>query len=94
MATVHGGLFHASAPAHVAAAARPDAGHLSLASVTGGYDTTVGSAGDPRFAGGLPASTEQVVATQTQVGGNTVVSLNDGSTITFVGVIHVDAIIH
>jgi hypothetical protein len=100
MASVVGGLFRA-APTHITAAARPDPGALSLASVTrgsgsggSGTNTVVGSGGDPRFAGGLPAGSEQVVATQTQLAGGTLVTLNDGSTIHFVGVLHVDAIIH
>jgi hypothetical protein len=103
MATVAGGLFHptSAAPTHVTATVRPDAGFLSLGSVTGGIgsggsgtDTVVGPQGDPRFAGNLPSSTEQVVATTTQVGGDTVVSLTDGSTLIFVGMTKPDAIIH
>src|SRR5262245_18196862 len=101
MASVVGGLFHASAAlTHVTAAPRPDPGALSLACVTGGSipgesgtNTVVGSGGDHRFAGGLPSGSEQVVATQTQFAGGTLVILNDGSTIHFVGVLHVDVII-
>lgn len=53
-----------------------DAGPLGLASAT-------------TFAGGTGPT--PVVATQTQSGGNTVVHLQDGSTITVVGVTHLDA---
>lgn len=42
------------------------------------------------FAGGTGSSTG-VVATQSQSGGNTVVHLQDGSTLTVVGTTHVDA---
>jgi serralysin len=63
-------------------------GHDTVAS---GFDTVSGPQhGDVRFAGGgATAGTEQVVATQSQVGGNTVLHLPDGSTITLVGVTHV-----
>jgi hypothetical protein len=117
MATVAGGLFHpAPTAAHVAASPRPDAGPLSLASITNvhttiaggaatisggagggsdtvgsGFDTVSGPQGEGKFAGSLPASTEQVVATQTQEAGNLVLHLADGSTITLVGVTHVDS---
>jgi hypothetical protein len=57
----------------------------------GGSDTVSGLQGDVRFAGNTPAGTEQVVATQTQEAGNTILHLPDGSTITLVGVNHVDA---
>jgi hypothetical protein len=90
MASIHGGLFHSAAPAHVTATARPEPGALSLASVTGG----AAASNDPRFAGNLPAGADQVTATQAQVGGNIVVTLVDGSTITFVGTPHVGTIIH
>jgi hypothetical protein len=102
MATVAGGLFHpaSAAPTHVTATARPDAGPLSLAQVTRGSgavgrgtSAVVGPQDDPRFAG-QPAGAEQVVATQTQVSGGTMITLNDGSTIFFAGLIHPDAIIH
>ena len=100
MASVGGGLFHPAppTPTQVIASPRPDAGPLSLASITGGgggggsgFDTVMGQQGDLRVAGGLPAGTEQVVATQTQEGGNLVLHLSDGSTITLIGVTHVDA---
>ena len=65
------------------------AGPLGLASATSGFDTT-GTAGSGAFAGGSAAS-DQVVATQTQAGGNTIIQLADGSTITVVGVAHFDA---
>jgi hypothetical protein len=102
MATVCGGLFHPASPTptHVTVSPRPEAGPLSLASVTGGggsdprgsgFDTVSGPQGDLRVAGSLPAGTEQVVATQAQEGGNLVLHLSDGSTITLIGVTHVDA---
>jgi hypothetical protein len=105
MATVTGGLFHASQPVTAATGApRPDAGPLSLSSIaathttvaggagTGsGFDTVSGPQAGGGFAGNLPAGTEQVVATQTQDGGNTVLHLSDGSTITLIGVTHVDS---
>jgi hypothetical protein len=43
------------------------------------------------FAGELQPGADQVVAVQTLDGGNTVLHLADGSTITLVGVTHVDA---
>ena len=94
MASVHGGMFHAVPVAtQVTPVARPDAGPLGLSSVT------PQGAGAPQdqaqFAGNLPAGSDQVVATQSQDGGgNTIVHLEDGSTITFVGTAHIDAIIH
>lgn len=106
MATVAGGLFHATSPtAPIAASPRPDAGPLSLSSVadthttmTGGggtagsgFDTVTGPQPGGGFAGNLPAGTDQVVATQSVEGGNTVLHLPDGSTITLVGVTHVDS---
>jgi ferric-dicitrate binding protein FerR (iron transport regulator) len=90
MASIHGGLFQSAAAAHVTATARPEPGALSLASVTGG----AAASSDPRFAGNLPAGTDQVTATQTQVGGNIVVSLADGSTITIIGHPNLGTIIH
>jgi hypothetical protein len=98
MASIHGGLFHA-APTHVTATARSTAGPLSLAQVTGagpggsGHETTSGPPGDPRFAGS-PAGSEQVLATQTQAGGTTTLTLHDGSVINFIGTPHFDVIIH
>jgi hypothetical protein len=101
MASVSGGLFHTGSPTstQVTAAPRPDAGPLSLASVTGGgsgkagsgLDTVSGLQGGMRIAGTLAAGTEQVVASQTQQGGNLVLHLSDGSTITLVGMTHIDA---
>jgi hypothetical protein len=106
MATVAGGLFHASSPtAPVTAGPRPDAGPLSLSAVAGahatvggsastsssGFDTVSGPQAGGGFAGNLPAGTDQVVATQTVEGGNTVLHLPDGSTITLIGVTHVDS---
>jgi hypothetical protein len=97
MASIHGGLFHA-APTHVTATARPTAGALSLAQVTGGaggsgHQPTSGPPGDPKFAGS-PAGSEQVLATQTQAGGTTTLTLHDGSVINFIGTPHFDVIIH
>jgi hypothetical protein len=57
-----------------------------------GFDTVSGPQhGGVGFAGEPRGSTEQVVASQTQHGGNTVLHLADGSTITLVGTTHVDA---
>lgn len=57
-----------------------------------GSDTVSGpEQGSVRFAGGATAGNEQVVATQSQSGGNTILHLPDGSTITLVGVTHIDA---
>jgi hypothetical protein len=94
MASISGGLFQhtPAAPTHITAPGRPDAGALSLGSVTGGSGT--GAQDDPRFAGGPPAGGETVVATTTLVGGDTLIKLSDGSQITLVNVIHPDAIIH
>jgi hypothetical protein len=58
-----------------------------------GFDTVTGpSQGSGGFAGQPQGGgTEQVAATQTQAGGNTVLHLPDGSTITVAGTSHVDA---
>jgi hypothetical protein len=84
-----------ASPGHqlVAGSAQPsNAGSLSLASITHGHGLDTASATHPaNFAGGAAAGTEHVVATQTQAGGNTVLHLHDGSTITVVGVTHIDA---
>jgi hypothetical protein len=61
------------------------------ATVGSGVDTVSGLQGDARFSGAAPTGTEQVVATQTQDGGNAILHLPDGSTITLIGVTHVDA---
>lgn len=57
-----------------------------------GFDTVSGpSQGSGGFAGQPQGGgTEQVVATQTQAGGNAVLQLPDGSTITVAGTSHVD----
>ena len=44
-----------------------------------------------RLFAGAAVGGSQVVATETQAGGNTVIHLEDGSTITVVGADHVDA---
>jgi serralysin len=60
--------------------------------VGSGFDTVSGpGAGGVAFAGQVQGGTDQVVATQTVVGGNTILTLPDGSTITLVGVTHIDA---
>ena len=61
--------------------------------VGGGFDTVSGPQhADVRFSGHHHAGRgDQVVANQTQEGGNTVIHLPDGSTITLVGTTHVDA---
>lgn len=59
-----------------------------------GFDTVSGpsQSGSSSFAGQPQGGgTEQVVATQTQSGGNTVLQLSDGSTITVAGSSHVDS---
>jgi hypothetical protein len=68
-------------------------GHDSVGGVAGGYghDTLSGPQQGVGFAGEPHGGTEQVVAAQTQHGGNTVLHLPDGSTITIVGTTHVDA---
>ncbi len=58
--------------------------------VGSGFDTVSGAHGDVRFAGSAPAGSEQVVATQTLEGGNTILHLQDGSTLTLIGITHVD----
>jgi hypothetical protein len=55
-----------------------------------GFDTVSGAQGDVRFAGNAPAGSEQVVATQTVEGGNTILHLQDGSTLTLIGITHAD----
>jgi hypothetical protein len=62
------------------------AGRIGIDTVSGPHQ--VGGAG---FAGKIDGGTEQVVATQISQGGNTVLHLHDGSTITLVGTTHVDA---
>jgi hypothetical protein len=42
----------------------------------------------------LQGTSDQVVATATQQSGNTVFTLQDGTTLTFIGTLHVDAIVH
>jgi hypothetical protein len=59
--------------------------------VGSGFDTVSGPQSDVRFSGTTPAGTEQVVATQAQEAGNTILHLPDGSTITILGVTHIDA---
>ncbi len=59
-----------------------------------GFDTVTGPHSGPgSFGSHAPqgAGTEQVVATQTQEGSNTVLHLQDGSKITVVGVSHIDS---
>jgi hypothetical protein len=58
-----------------------------------GFDTVSGpSQGSGGFAGQPQGGgTEQVAATQTQDGGNTILNLPDGSTITIVGTTQVDS---
>jgi hypothetical protein len=58
--------------------------------VGSGFDTVSAAHGDVRFAGSAPAGSEQVVATQTLEGGNTILHLQDGSTLTLIGITHVD----
>lgn len=61
--------------------------------VGGGFDTVSGPhRDDARFSGQhYRGGGEHVVANQTQDGGNTIIHLPDGSTITLVGTTHVDA---
>lgn len=58
-----------------------------------GFDTVSGpQSGDVRFSGQHSGGAgDHVVANQTHEGGNTVIHLPDGSTITLVGTTHVDA---
>ena len=57
----------------------------------GGFDTVSGPQhGDARFSGQQHGG-GHVVANQTQDGGNTILHLPDGSTITLLGTTHVDA---
>jgi hypothetical protein len=77
MAGVHGPLIQGSSHGPVTGGTTPGgSGPLDLSSAT--------------FAGGAAAG-GQIVATQSDSGGNTVVHLQDGSTITVVGVTHFDA---
>jgi len=79
-------LFHPSSE-KVAAGAKPaSAGHLGLASATSGFEAAKHTA---HFAGGHAAS-EHVVASHSHAG-NVVVQFHDGSSITVVGVTHIDA---
>jgi hypothetical protein len=65
--------------------------HAGNDTVGSGFDTVSG----PQHAGGFTtvvhAGAEQVVATHTADGGNTLLHLPDGSSITVVGVTHIDA---
>jgi hypothetical protein len=92
MASIVGGggahaLFHTSSEKVAGGEKASNAGHLGLASATSGFEAAKGTA---NFAGGHGA-TEHVVASQTHAGGNVVVHLHDGSSITVVGVTHIDA---
>ena len=80
-------LFHRSGE-KVAAGAKPaSAGHLGLASATSGFEAHAKHTA--HFAGGHGAS-EHVVASHSH-GGNVVVQFHDGSSMTVVGVTHIDA---
>lgn len=73
---------------------RAGGGHASVGggAAGSGFDTVSGpQQSGVGFAGELHGGTEQVVASQTQQGSNTVLHLPDGSTITLVGTTHVDA---
>jgi hypothetical protein len=91
MASVHGAggghtLFQSSTE-KVASSAKPaSAGHLGLAAATSSFEAAKATA---NFAGGH--GTEHVVASHTHAGGNVVVHMHDGSTLTVVGVTHIDA---
>ena len=69
-------------------------GTLVQESAGGGHDTVVGfdsSNGDAiHFAGENAATIAHVVATSTTDHGNTTISLPDGSTMTLVGIAHID----
>ena len=81
------------------------AGHLSLTSIADYHSTVPGgetggptgfdsvnspSSGGSGLAGQVHGASESTVVTQSQQGGNTVVHLPDGSSLTVVGVTHVD----
>jgi hypothetical protein len=59
--------------------------------VSSGFDTVSGPGqGASGFVGQVQGATENVVATQTTDGGNTILQLHDGSTITIVGTTQID----
>jgi hypothetical protein len=95
MASVHGAggghtLFPSAGHEQIAGGAQSGSGPLGLASATSGFDTVTGPGqGSGGFAGA--GGSAQVVASQTQAGANVQVHLQDGSTITVVGVTHIDA---
>jgi hypothetical protein len=80
-------LFH-TGHEQVAGSEKPaSAGHLGLAAATSGFEAAKATA---NFAGGH-GGTEHVVASHSQAGGNVIVHMHDGSTLTVVGVTHIDA---
>jgi hypothetical protein len=92
MASISGGQFHFSSGHEPVSGSNQGAtaGHLSLASIGSGFDTV----NTPEHGGGAPTpvgSGSSGVVTQAQDGGNTVVHLPDGSSLTIVGANHVDA---
>jgi hypothetical protein len=105
MASVSGGNFHFSSSAESVSGGsggKASAGSLSLTSVAAFHATVGGgdansagfdSVNSPSAGGGLAgqsaASTEHVITTQSS-GGNTIVHLPDGSSLTVVGSTHVD----
>ena len=99
-ATVTGAHFHLGSTEHVAGGAASGAGSLSLSSIAdhttvpgsgtsgSGFDTVNAPGTSGVVSGG---ASSDVVATQSTDGGNVVVHLSDGSSITIVGTNHIDA---
>lgn len=79
-------LFHTANEKVAGGEKHASAGHLGLASATAGFEAAKATA---NFAGGH--GTEHLVASHTQAGGNVVVHMHDGSSLTVVGVTHIDA---
>ena len=100
MASVAGGQFHFGADKAPGSRAGSTAGHLSLASVVDYHETVKGSGGSGFDSVAGPSSGElagqagggagdNIVSTHT-AGGNTLIHLPDGSSLTVLGSTHLD----
>ena len=100
MASVSGAQFHFASSENVSGSGSDaTAGHLSLTSIAA-YDATIGGGGSTGFdsvnspsAGGLagqPAGASDNLVTTQASGGNTIVHLPDGSSLTVIGTTHLD----
>ena len=102
MASVCGAQFHFGGHDQVSPGQGGGASNLSLSSIADEHSTVAGAGGAgsgfdtitaPGASSDIPHAQggSDVLATQGQEGGNTVVHLADGSSITVLGVTHIDA---